>query len=309
MYYPYLRGRQFELIALREYALQYGDKNNITPIIELVKKTFNNIKLAIPKLKEGNVKFALILNPKNGELDSSVNILDELEGELSDTSKWIPAYIVTNNYNEIISKINDNNLNDVMLICSDMVNTSNSDFENLLFLKNVKYVVSSENKTLKRKLKDSGKMKIRLDDNFKPLKRNKDYLELSENKFSEEHIFFKEDSYDGFSDYTVLRSDFVDGGGAAYAVSIHLTYQKDNNEVWVQHFTSETNDSIANIQGKFAEASKKAVYFLDKHNIHNYSTDELRKYVSEEKYPGLGMVKKISIKNHLELINSILNAE
>ena len=34
MYFPYLRGRQFELIALREYAQQRGDSNNIIPIIE-----------------------------------------------------------------------------------------------------------------------------------------------------------------------------------------------------------------------------------------------------------------------------------
>ncbi|RLD40570.1 MAG: hypothetical protein DRI86_15030, partial [Bacteroidetes bacterium] len=68
MYYPYLRGRQFELIALREYALQDRDNNLITPIIELVKNTFNNIKLAIPKLILGNVKFALILNPQDGEI-------------------------------------------------------------------------------------------------------------------------------------------------------------------------------------------------------------------------------------------------
>ncbi|MBT4709725.1 MAG: sce7725 family protein [Flavobacteriaceae bacterium] len=49
MYYPYLRARQFELIALREYAQQRGNNNLITPIIEPVKKTFNsfsfNVKL------------------------------------------------------------------------------------------------------------------------------------------------------------------------------------------------------------------------------------------------------------------------
>jgi len=68
MYYPYLRGRQFELIALREYALQRGDNNNIIPIIEPVKKTFNSMKLALPKLIEGDVKFALIINPQVGEI-------------------------------------------------------------------------------------------------------------------------------------------------------------------------------------------------------------------------------------------------
>ena len=87
MYYPYLRGRQFELIALREFALQRGDNNNIIPIIEPVKKTFNSMKLAIPKLIEGNVKFALILNPQVGEMEDNNQIVDELNDKLTDNSK------------------------------------------------------------------------------------------------------------------------------------------------------------------------------------------------------------------------------
>ena len=58
MYYPYLRGRQFELIALREYAECKGNNNNIIPIIEPVKKTFNSMRLALPKLIDNNVRFA-----------------------------------------------------------------------------------------------------------------------------------------------------------------------------------------------------------------------------------------------------------
>ncbi|RLA08165.1 MAG: hypothetical protein DRQ51_03275 [Gammaproteobacteria bacterium] len=71
MYYPYLRARQFELIALREYAQQRGNNNFITPIIEPVKKTFASFKLAIPLLSKNDVKFALILNPQVGELKNN----------------------------------------------------------------------------------------------------------------------------------------------------------------------------------------------------------------------------------------------
>jgi hypothetical protein len=45
------------------------------------------------------------------------------------------------------------------------------------------------------------------------------------------------------------------------AVVIHLTYLKENEQIWIRHFTSTTNDSQANVQGKFAEAAKKAVDF------------------------------------------------
>lgn len=309
MYYPYLRGRQFELIALREYALQRGDNNNIIPIIEPVKKTFNSMKLALPKLIEGNVKFALILNPQVGEIKKTHEITDALNEELKDPSKWIPTYIVTNNYNAIASQIVESGYTDVMLICSENTDSSDTEFNALTSLASIKYIVSNENKTLRRKLKDSGKELIRLDENFKAQKRNSDYLLLAEEKFSEEHLFYKEDGYSGFSDYTTLVSEFTEGGAAPYAVAIHLTYQKENKEIWIKHFASVTNDDQSNIQGKFAEAAEKAVAFLNEKSIQNFATEELRNYFYGGSYPGLGMVKKISIKNHLELMNVVLKID
>ena len=307
MYYPYLRGRQFELIALREFAFQREKNNNVIPIIEPVKKTFNSMKLAIPKLIEGGVKFALVLNPQVGEIkDDTFKIIDGLKNELPDVTKWIPAFIVTNNYNEVISLIEEFEYKAVMLICSDSVDTSNADFERLIFSPKAKYIVSKENRTLKRKLNGKEKQLIRLDDNFKAQKRNSDYLPLSEEKFTEEHLFYKEDGYNGFSDYTVLVSDFIEGGMTPHAVAIHLSYEKPNKEIWIKHFTSISNDDRANIQGKFAEAVEKAVFFLDENKIDNEATNDLRKNFKDGKYPGLGTVKKISIKNHLELINEIL---
>ncbi|PKQ62493.1 hypothetical protein BZG02_12260 [Labilibaculum filiforme] len=305
MYYPYLRGRQFELIALREYAQQRGDNNQIIPIIEPVKKTFNSLKLAIPRLIAGEVKFALILNPQVGEIEDSSHITESLSIELENKDNWIPTFIVTNNILAIRTAIHSNGYENVMLICSDMLDTSSEHFEALAKSDQVKYIVSN-NRTLKRTLRGHNKFFIRIDDKFEAQKRNSDYLEIPEQKFTEEHLFFGEDGYQGFSDYTVLTSDFKEGGATPYAVSIHLTYQKANEEIWIRHFTSESNFGRENIQGKFAEAARKAVHFLDEENIENNASNELRDYYNQEKYPGLGMVKKITIKNHLELINSIL---
>ena len=45
MYFPYLRARQFELITLRELVIE-GALGKITPVLEPVKETFNNLNLA-----------------------------------------------------------------------------------------------------------------------------------------------------------------------------------------------------------------------------------------------------------------------
>lgn len=307
MYYPYLRGRQFELIALREFAGCRGGKNNVIPIIEPVKKTFNSMKIALPMLMDANIKFALVLNPQVGEITETSQIIEGLGDYLNGQNTWIPAFIVSNNYESIYELIVETDYKEVMIICTGVTDTSNKNFNDLIFLDNVKYIVIiQENRTLKRTLSNSGKSLIRLDDKFSGQKRNSDYLDMPEEKFSEEHLFYKDEGYQGFSDYTVLVSDFIEGGSAPYAVAIHLTYQKENSEVWIRHFTSESNTDRANIQGKFAEALGKAVAFLDANHINNEASNELRTYYKESKYPGLGMVKKIAIKNHLELMNDIV---
>jgi len=306
MYYPYLRGRQFELIALREYAQQLSDANNIIPIIEPVKKIFNSMKLALPMLIKGNVKFALILNPKVGEITKTLDITEVLKDLLADQSKWIPAYLLGNNFSEVSDQIFNDLYNNVMLICTDDTDYSDSKFDEIISSPYIKYIVSKENRSLKKKLVHMGKPFIRLDKNFHAQTSNKNYSILEDERFSEEYMYYEEEGYSGFSDYTVLVDEYIESGFLPWAVAIHLTYQK-NEEIWIKHFVSDSNDGTSNIQGKFAEAAAKAVAFLDEKDIHTYASEELREYYYSKSYPGLGMVKKISIKNHLELINGILN--
>ena len=78
------------------------------------------------------------------------------------------------------------------------------------------------------------------------------------------------------------------------------------NQIWIRHFTSETNDSISNVQGKFAEAANKAVTYCTQRGLNNSAISELISYNNNEHYPGLGTVKKISIKNHLLVISQFL---
>ncbi|HCY77488.1 MAG TPA: hypothetical protein DHV28_16350 [Ignavibacteriales bacterium] len=308
MYYPYLRGKQFELLALREFADIYSDNCKVFPVVEPVKTSFNSMKIALKKLQSKEIPFAIILNPQCGDIINKTDlILAELEKELSVTEYWMPAFIITNNSKRIRKQIEKLDFANVMLICSESVDANDSDFIELISLPSVATIlISGDNRSLKRKLDRMEKEVIRLDDQFKPQKKNVDYVGISEEKFTEEHKFYLEDGYSGFSDYTVLPKDFSEGGRLPYAVAIHLTYEKNEEEIWVRHFVSDTNDDNTNIQGKFGEAAEKAVAFFQKIGYSNSAIDELKRYYRDEQYPGLGILKKISIKNHLELINSTL---
>lgn len=166
------------------------------------------------------------------------------------------------------------------------------------------------NRHLDRYLRSLDKSYIRLDDVFEKQERNADFLSITAHKFSEEHLFYSDEGYSGFSDFTVLPSEFIDGGSTPRAVVIHLTYINgtQDNEIWIRHFTSNTNDSIANVQLKFAEAARKALEFCSRAGLDNSAISELRNCFTNEKYPGLGTVKKISIKNHLIIVCDFLEA-
>jgi hypothetical protein len=310
MYYPYLRGKQFELLALREFAEFYSANCNIFPIIEPVKKSFNSLTTAFQKMQEKGISFSIILNPQNGELINDYRSIETfIKNDLIDLNNCRPTFIVNNrNSRYIINKIEELELKNIILICQDNVDTENPDFNYLVERAECELIlINGDNRSLRRRLNRIGKVIVRLDDKFNSQKKNSDYINIPEERFTEEHRCYEEDGFNGFADYTVLGSDFIEGGRLPYAVAMHFTYEKNADEIWVRHFVSDTNDDNTNIQGKFGEAAAKAVSFFRSNSINSHAIEELTSYYTSGQYPGLGVLKKLSIKHHLELINSILS--
>ena len=308
MYFPYLRGKQFELIALREFAIQYPNTEQIIPIIEPVKSTFNGLTTAARIMFEQNLRFALVLNPADGDFKRiTKDILSEISILSENMEKWIPTFLYQNNGETILSAIQDQELNNVMVIFKNGIDISDS-ILNFLSHSQIQYIVNGDPNsriTMRRLSLLENKRIIRLDNCFAEQPRNVDYLNIPEDKFTEQHRFYSDDHFYGISDYTALPKDFIDGGMLPYAVAIHMTYEKNEDEIYVRHFVSDTNDDQSNIQRKFFEAATKLKYFFTD-RTKTTAINELITLLDDEKYPGLGVIKKLSIKNHIELMNSIL---
>ena len=308
MYFPYLRVKQFELIALREFAIQYPNTEQIIPIIEPVKSTFNGLTTAARIMFEQNLRFALVLNPADGDFKRiTKDILSEISILSENMEKWIPTFLYQNNGETILSAIQDQELNNVMVIFKNGIDISDS-ILNFLSHSQIQYIVNGDPNsriTMRRLSLLENKRIIRLDNCFAEQPRNVDYLNIPEDKFTEQHRFYSDDHFYGISDYTALPKDFIDGGMLPYAVAIHMTYEKNQDEIYVRHFVSDTNDDQSNIQRKFFEAATKLKYFFTD-RTKTTAINELITLLDDEKYPGLGVIKKLSIKNHIELMNSIL---
>ncbi|MDP3443718.1 MAG: sce7725 family protein [Ignavibacteria bacterium] len=308
MYYPFLRGRQFELIALRELAAEEATQGVIVPILEPVKETHNNLTLAHKVFQEKAQTAYLIVNPTIGELTGDshfyIEFIATLESEI-----FHPAFHYRNNAEFINQSIQQFGLTNCMIICQNDISADDLEFSQLVSkneITKINVTAPNRNRSLHRFIRGLNKTYIRLDDLFEKQARNSDYLDIEEHRFSEEHLYFQDEGFSGFSDYTVLPSEYIDGGSTPRAVVIHLTYLNGENQIWIRHFTSETNDSIANVQGKFAEAAAKAVNYCRLNGLTNTAITELESYFDNEHYPGLGTVKKLSIKNHLLVLSRYL---
>lgn len=302
MYYPYLRGKQFELIALREFAQEHEDCKKIIPIVEPVRLSCDGLVKTVGVYSQKQLPIAVVLNPTLGDFEHGsqrCNIKEAL-GDLS----YIPAFIWSKHTDDISEFIQKNSLNNIMLIFLHGVDSDDDKVVDLLSNSKISHIVGLENRSLKRKAHNAGKQVIVLKDCFNKRASNKNYKDAEDELYSADHAFYAEDGFDGFSDYCVLPKDFTEGGVQPKYVAIHLTYKKNEEEVWVHHFVSDM-DVSGNIQGKFAEAARKVDSFYDGRS-RTETVKALLEYYTEGKYPGLGMLKKYSITNHLELMSTLL---
>lgn len=235
MYYPYLRARQYELKALKEFSADHrGQTYSIELILEPVRQQFSALNIAIGEMMDNGMKFALILNPKDGDFKhDSVKFdpwsLSERLG--AERDKWIPAFLYTKRCaDEIASAIQDRQLGHVMIIFRSSMDTGDENVQQLLEKKQVEYVVNAFGATVSRRLrselKNKGKKVIRLDDCFKSRTRNADYAIDDDEFFSEAPFYFaEEEKLDGYSDYTTLPSEYVEGGEYCH-VHCQLVFDK-----------------------------------------------------------------------------------
>lgn len=150
--------------------------------------------------------------------------------------------------------------------------------------------------------------KILLDDKFKPQPKNADYLNTTDEFFSDDHLYYADDGFTGFGDFLTIGDDYTEAGWLPYAIAVHLTYKKPNNEIWIRHFVSDSNSDTTDVAGKFGEALEKLIGFINAENITTQAANEFRTLHKDGHYPGLGSIKKLSIMHHIELVYDLLKS-
>ncbi|MDO4818383.1 MAG: sce7725 family protein [Akkermansia sp.] len=306
MYYPYLRGKQFELIALRDFAEHYENTQCVFPIIEPVRLSIAGLCTALKSLNDATIPAAVVLNPTVGEFaEKHIDLKESIKGI---QAFWTPAFLLSGDIKAIKQSIESENYDKVILIIPPDKPVQEEETLSLCALPEVeKILLPLTSIKLKRKLKLLGKSLVAFSDNFKPRITNAEYADQSIECFSEMYCAYKDEGYIGVADYTPLPGEFSEGGWTPSTVVIHLTYEEEES-VFIKHFVSaKTFPAKANIQGKFADAAQKTLAFCAERGIETNAIEQLRDWYDASHYPGLGAIKKITILNHLELAVKIHN--
>lgn len=304
-YYPFFRGKQYELICLRENSGLIA-RQGFTPIIEPVKEAAGGLLRTIDALKKDQARFLIVANPSVGhhapalpaefveEVRRAINGYDhggwicqiQAPEDLATAAEWLrihPDLAVLHqgavSAKDVVEVIKNGDRPGRIHIFTDNCSTRYRGT-----------FISSE--------------KILLVDGFKK-RKNADYPEVE--MFSELPVTFRDLGSTGIGDYLIVGSDYSDGGGAAYAVAIHVTYAdaEDDGVIYVRHFKSDTNDTPTDPAGKFREALAKLVDYCAQSESKIPTTAAIKEFQRLHDFghfPGLGYVKKLSMQHHLEIM-------
>ena len=95
------------------------------------------------------------------------------------------------------------------------------------------------------------------------------------------------------------------------AVAIHMTYLNEDEDMRIKHFVSDTSSTPVDPAGKFFEALVKLIVEIndpDTQICQTEACEEFRELHKNGHFPGLGSIKKISMKHHIELISTFINS-
>lgn len=312
MYHPYFRGKQFELIAIRETASLMAGAGFV-PIIEPVREALKGLERALNEICSAKGEAIVIVNPFHGDhSDDGDSISALLEKGFLD-KKGITAGILLKHDMDTAAALE----------CFEKHQAHSPTFIHFGFteakilaeklgdlLPTTRHVFYEKycHKLYRKHFKGAA-ARVLLRDGFER-RRNADHPAVE--SFSDLHVTYDEEDMDGFGDFLIVGDDYTEGGGPAYAVAIHLTFIDPDmdNVMYVYHFVSTTKDTPTDPAGKFGQALEKLIKKLDSGTSKLFEGSAIKEFKElHEKghFPGLGHVKKLSMKHHIETLADFLS--
>ncbi len=318
MYFPYLYGKQKELIAIRSLSPVLAADARVQPVVEPVRSESGTLRRTLEECETSELTTWVVTNPFRADFGSF---------RPSDSLKWGM---------EVLNKVKSRSYARPTLMLSDnlkptAVREFNAAFAGeevgLVVLPTTWYAakVLDELKSVEvarvffkgphpstESVSLMGKHRsVWVEDRFPLRPRNADYE--GRHFFTDRHATYASSGWGGFSDYALMAPEPSEGGGPPGAVAFHLSYydkSSPHKHVHVEHFVSDRTDrDDADTGGKFLEALSKFQRAARRSGTSFGLTAAASDYLSRafnSDPPTLGTNKQLGVMHHLELMSGLM---
>lgn len=293
IYFPYFRGRQYDLQALKTIAQQRILPANIIPIIEPV-RDIRGLPQTVAAFVEHAQPVVVIANP-------TVSDYALTQQKLYDWRPFQdnPALIVGHNLTPTLipDELMAPKGHQTLLVARQYDELKAA--QQAGWLTDPDYLLVPPEARIRQLLQ---RPTIRLFDHAWFPEHDRSYADITDGFFSDDWALTTHD-YSGYSDYTISGGHYSEHGYPAKAVTLHLTYFR-GDQLRIHRFVSTDRADYKHPKEKFFQAVAQLAEWLPQQPLSTQTpaAKQLASYHDQQHFPGLGVVKRLSLEHHLQVM-------
>ena len=294
MYFPYFRGRQYDLLALKDIAEQRCLPPNIIPIIESV-RDIRVLPQTVAAFMAANHPLVVIANPTVSDYVLTQQKLHDWHEWANDPNLIVGHILTPTTLPDDVTPSTDQPTLLIAHHYDELVAVQHAGW-----LETPTYLLVPPEARVRQLVSRSS---ISLFDHAWLPDHDQTYANLVDGFFSDDWVLADLLGYQGVSDYTIGGHYYSEHGYPAKAVTLHLTYFA-GEQLRIHRFVSDDRTDFSHPKEKFFQAGTKLAAWLPQQPtaVQTPAAKQLAAYHEQQHFPGLGVVKRLSLVHHLQMM-------
>lgn len=300
IYFPYFRGRQFDLQALKAVAEQDCLPANIIPIIEPV-RDIKALPATVAAFIDRGHPLVVIANPTVSDYQLTQQKLHDWRPQAASPALIVGHVLTPTTTPEELAAAPGHQ---TLLIARNYDELAAAQSAGWLTATSPTHLLVPPEARIRRLLT---RPSVSLFDHAWFPDREQTYANLVDGFFSDDWILADLRGYQGFSDYTIGGGHYSEHGYPSRAVTLHLTYFV-GDQLRIHRFVSDDRTDFKHPKEKFFQAVAKLAAWLPEQTAATQTpaAQQLAAYHTTHHFPGLGVVKRLSLEHHLQVMATYL---
>ncbi|MBS1005378.1 sce7725 family protein [Levilactobacillus brevis] len=292
IYFPYFRGRQYDLLAFKDIAEQRCLPPNIIPIIEPV-RDIRALPQTVAAFMAANHPLVIIANPTVSDYALTQQKLHDWHEWANDPNLIVGHILTPTTLPDDVTPSPDQPTLLIAHHYDELVAVQHAGW-----LETPTYLLVPPEARVRQLVSRSS---ISLFDHAWLPDHDQTYANLVDGFFSDDWVLADLLGYQGVSDYTIGGHYYSEHGYPAKAVTLHLTYFA-GEQLRIHRFVSDDRTDFSHPKEKFFQAVAKLAAWLPQQPtaVQTPAAKQLAVYHEQQHFPGLGVVKRLSLVHHLQ---------